>query len=391
MSAPPYLSVLTPTKAFRLFAAALLAGIGFIVFGLGPAWMAGAAVLAYGAALAIAQQKHFVALSGTVKDSPYFLGFMLTMISLAKIFYDLEGQQTSANAISANVVGEAGAAILVTVAGLFMRQLLTSLDPGEDARDAVFQSIASELRERTVEFHETQARFVGLLKEFVSAKESLFSREEAAFEGYVERLERGAAMLGEIGSTYPARLSGLLDGVAAATKQLTNEFSGCAQDLEAASGSIAATTAKELRAAEEAIAASGQALIGARARTIDQTQQVVATLSGATTTLAQNVEAFSRNWADYIAPATAFNRSVDETISRLRALQTEIAGSTSKTSGMAEALSTTASAVEKAGSLIEDAAQSRAAGLRAELQAIDGVIDEFVSVLRKRINQPLVS
>jgi hypothetical protein len=58
---------------------------------------------------------------------------------------------------------------------------------------------------------------------------------------------------------------------------------------------------------------------------------------------------------------------------------------------MAEALSTTASAVEKAGSLIEDAAQSRAAGLRAELQAIDGVIDEFVSVLRKRINQPLVS
>jgi hypothetical protein len=294
MSAPPYLSVLTPTKAFRLFAAALLAGIGFIVFGLGPAWMAGAAVLAYGAALAIAQQKHFVALSGTVKDSPYFLGFMLTMISLAKIFYDLEGQQTSANAISANVVGEAGAAILVTVAGLFMRQLLTSLDPGEDARDAVFQSIASELRERTVEFHETQARFVGLLKEFVSAKESLFSREEAAFEGYVERLERGAAMLGEIGSTYPARLSGLLDGVAAATKQLTNEFSGCAQDLEAASGSIAATTAKELRAAEEAIAASGQALIGARARTIDQTQQVVATLSGATTTLAQNVEAFSK-------------------------------------------------------------------------------------------------
>jgi methyl-accepting chemotaxis protein len=93
---------------------------------------------------------------------------------------------------------EIGAAILTTAIGLFMRQILVASDQAEEAQDRIFRSIAEEVRKDTVQFHETQKVFVALVKEFVDARETMFSDEEKAFAEYLKALKDGALRLGAL-------------------------------------------------------------------------------------------------------------------------------------------------------------------------------------------------
>jgi hypothetical protein len=54
-----------------------------------------------------------------------------------------------------------------------------------------------------VEFHRTQKLFVDLVRECVQSREDLFVREEQAFTKYVERLQEGATVLGNIQLRFP--------------------------------------------------------------------------------------------------------------------------------------------------------------------------------------------
>lgn len=388
---PRYLSLLTPARSFALFAGALVVGGTVIAGDIRPTWVAVLPVFAYGGMLLYSQQRHLVALSGTVKDSPYFLGFILTMGALAKIFYGIHLGTGGATSALDPVIGDAGTAILLTVAGLFMRQVLTSLDPGEDARDEVFQSLARELRERTLDFHETQARFVGLLREFVSAREALFSREEAAFSGYVERLERGTAILSNIDELYPKRVEHLLDGLSVATATLATRFEGCASDLSRVAGTVTALTERELQATRDAIRESRDGLVGAREQMAAETAAVAAGISHATAGLRQHVEEFALEWEKYMQPGEAFAESVRAAASDLTRLRAEVAGLEERAREAALALKQTTDAAGASTDSLNDTARLRAERLRDELDAIDAVIDEFVRVLRNRIQQQLAS
>src|SRR6266487_45382 len=134
-----FLGNLTPGRAFFLFCLALATGVILIVLNLGG-WIAMIPVIVYGALLYIAQAFFLVSLDETVKDSPYFLGFLLTLSAIFKALGLASGLSSSGGGQS-SLLQAAGEAILPTLVGLFMRQALLSRDPAEDVRQAVFQSL----------------------------------------------------------------------------------------------------------------------------------------------------------------------------------------------------------------------------------------------------------
>ncbi len=204
-----FLLRLTPSRAFALFFGCFAISTVLIFAEWGKPLSPSLPVIAYGAVLFYCQKWLFVQLNATTKDSPYFLGFLLTLIALLQVLsLDLSGAVNKEF-----MVREVGAAILTTICGLFMRQLLLSRDPTEEAQDRVFQGLADEIRKDTLEFHQAQKLFVGLVKEFVQTREEMFAREEKAFSQYIEGLQEGATILGKIQRQYPKRVENLLDSI----------------------------------------------------------------------------------------------------------------------------------------------------------------------------------
>ena len=246
-----FLSHLDSKRAFYAFVVALAASVPLIFAGLGAPLAPSIPVVLYGGLLFHCQSKYFLAFSSTVKDSPYFLGFILTLLALVQLL--LGGIAAGAdNALINNaLVTRVAGAILPTVCGIFFRQLLMSWDPGETYFDKEYQTIAEGLRTDAAQFRDSQARFVQLVTEFVRTREELLSGEEKVFSEYVSGLKEGSTILSRIQRDYPKRIDGLLVkldelavGVAQAATKIQSTFvdmSGTfAQEFDGSRAALAA-------------------------------------------------------------------------------------------------------------------------------------------------------
>ena len=191
-----FLRDLSPSRAFYLFSGTLAAGICAISIDNTAVRLAVPTLLLalYGVLLWTSQTRFHVSHSYEVKTSPYILGFILTLVALFLLFWRFGSAITSGSGDADLIVSHAGTAILTTVVGLFLRQLLIASDPDEHRQDEVFQSLSQTLREHASEFDRGQKALVVLIKEFVGTREELFSREEDAFQKYISQLERSSAL-----------------------------------------------------------------------------------------------------------------------------------------------------------------------------------------------------
>ena len=175
-----------------------------------------AAVLAYGAVLLYTQRQYYVYLSDELKDSPYFMGYMLTLVALVKVFH---GATATGLKIDSLIHG-VGVALLASAMGLFARHMLISLDYTEQSRNAVFQGLMNEVRTQATTLREAQVQLTNLIKEFSATRETLMSREEQASKLYVGRLEAGANALGQMLRDYPEATANLLAAIRAASMDM---------------------------------------------------------------------------------------------------------------------------------------------------------------------------
>src|SRR5207245_9281082 len=76
--------------------------------------------------------------SDALRYSPYFLGFLLTMFGLFKLFNDVSFNFSLFGRNPALLTEQVGGAVLTTIVGLFVRQalllLVPELEPKEDDR-----------------------------------------------------------------------------------------------------------------------------------------------------------------------------------------------------------------------------------------------------------------
>lgn len=211
---------LHPGRALTWFLLFFVVGAALTWFDTLTPWSPMAAVLAYGLVLLYSQRRFFVYLSDELKDSPYFMGYMLTLVALVRVFQlALQGSAAQGGG-KATLFHGVGSALTASAMGLLVRHTLISLDHSERSRSAVFQTLMDEVRTQATTLRDAQMQLLNLLNEFSSTREQFLSREERASAAYVERLEAGAGTLGGILRDYPASIASLTGAVTSAAEQL---------------------------------------------------------------------------------------------------------------------------------------------------------------------------
>ena len=175
-------------------------------------------------------------MNATVRDSPYFLGFMLTMLGLFRILHTLASLDIVAAKLNVGAtVADAGAAVLPTVVGLFMRQVLWSHHVGDVQRELMMQTLTQSLKEQAAEFQQLQIQLVALIRSFVATRTELFQQEEQASRRHLEHLQSTDAALVMLHRGVPERLAqfaAALETMVASLAAATVTASGRVQETE---------------------------------------------------------------------------------------------------------------------------------------------------------------
>jgi hypothetical protein len=298
LDAQKFLANLNSQRAFFLFLAALFVGILLVFGGWGKPFAPVLPVIGYGVALIVAQEVYFVQLGPNTGDSPYFLGFILTLIEILDVLLIGLPQQ---DRLGNFLYREIGAAILTTVGGLMARQRLISNDTAAEAQDRIFRRIADEVRKDIGEFHQTQKIFVGLIREFTQTREEMFSEEEKAFAEYLKALRDGALKLGALPKRVETTLTAL-DASGSRIAQITAQLEKTLQE-----------SVSTYQAGVQGLVAAfstGRTLLDSECASLAKTIGNVANgLSGHTTTLGQMSSSAAQAVADFQKVVAEFSSS----------------------------------------------------------------------------------
>lgn len=336
-----FLSLLNARQAFYLFFLALAVSIFLIFAEIGEPWSASLPVIAYGYALFFVQKKYSVALNSTVKDSPYFLGFILTLIGLVEILSS--GFTETAN--TSVLVSKVATAIFPTVCGIFFRQLLLSWDPEDAYFDREYQTIAEALRTDAANFRDSQARFVQLVSEFTKTREELLSGEEKIFTDYVGALKEGTSVLSKIQRNYPKRIEGLLQEI----EGITGKVSKAGETIQATVVGLSNTYSQEFEQSRKVLAA---------ARTELENE-----------TLSAN-SAFGKSIVGFSQHAEGLNKAATSHLESAKLVQ-------DATTKLAQRIVESGTGMSQ---IVSDLTR-----LSGEIRAIDGVVGDLINLLNSRI------
>lgn len=208
-----------PTQAFLAFSVALAASAWALFSEIGKPYLPSIPILIYTLYLyanrsAVGQQEN-----DALKDSPYFLGFLLTMFGLFKIFHDVSFNFALFGRNPELMTEQVGGAVLTTIVGLFSRQALLGLvrdeSPAEDdrltslanavtshavafevARQQFFREMAEERSKQTRDLETTQERFLARLDELTRSVPIIGGPQVHAEAGYALGERPGAIVVG---------------------------------------------------------------------------------------------------------------------------------------------------------------------------------------------------
>lgn len=275
MTAAEFVATLNTRRVFGVFVVAFAVGLVSIVARAWVPWIPAFVVIAYGCLLLLAARTYHVQHSETTNNSPYFLGFLFFLSSLARTFagITIEGSETQIDF----VVHELGAALLSTIVGIGFRQALFAFSPQIADQDLFFRTLEEELRRSATEFRKSQTELASLLAQFVELRKTLFEDEERAAKKYVRNLERAIALFDDQISQYPTTIGSALTRCKEALETLQTKVVGFSETASRIDSSKLAGAAEQLGILQ----AAAQALVAE----LRQFTQSVITIKSETDTL----------------------------------------------------------------------------------------------------------
>jgi hypothetical protein len=344
LSARSFFLNLDSRRATLLFLAALTVGSASLIFNILVPALPIAAVFVYSSILLYASLHYMISHSDMIKNSPYFLAFMLFLISLCTVFAQAERLDEK------QILPRLSAALIPTVIGLGCRQFLFAYDASQREQDSFYKSLEEELRSSATEFKRSQQRFVELLQEFIDARVSSFAEEEQAAQRYIDSIKRASSVFDETADTYPKAIT-------KAITQLNQRLTRVLEKLEEFSNNAATLDGTALPRVTDHMAALSTAAS-------DVTSQVK-TLSTSIETVLKSVQAFPTN--------------IDET---MKEMARNFGVSTKSLSE-----STNLALDELKGSLARQYSEVQSAimPIRRDMEAIDQIVTDLVNVLERRI------
>jgi hypothetical protein len=147
-------------RAFAAFTIALGASLWALFTDIGRPFLPSIPIVVYAVYL-FANRAAVGQLGGdALRDSPYFLGFLLTMLALFKIFNDVSFNASLFGQNPALMTQEVGGAVLTTIIGLFCRQALISLVPDvEPEEEDRIAALANAVTSHAVAFEVARQQF----------------------------------------------------------------------------------------------------------------------------------------------------------------------------------------------------------------------------------------
>jgi hypothetical protein len=175
-------------QAFAAFTVALAASCIALFAGVWKPYLPSVPIVVYTLFLFMSKEAGTGTMTDTLKDSPYFLGFILTMFAMFKIFNDIAFNFALFGRNPQLMTTEVGGAILSTVVGLFCRQALLSVvhiaPPEEDDR---LHGIISSITSHAVAFEGARQQF---FREMAEEADRRARELEAAQERFFHRMSQ---------------------------------------------------------------------------------------------------------------------------------------------------------------------------------------------------------
>ncbi|HUF26413.1 MAG TPA: hypothetical protein VMM18_05455 [Gemmatimonadaceae bacterium] len=379
---------LTTSGAFLYFAVALGASVWMLLVADEPSFVVLVPLIAYGLLLVAAQRFYVLSYSSTIKDSPYFLGFTLTMVGLVKIFTTLEAETAQAGAVAAGAIaGQAGHAILATVIGLFARQALWSYERAESVAESRLMQMSDSLAMNAHRFAQRQEDLVALIGNFVESHQQLWEREQEALTRYLEQLDAGGRLLSKLEHEYPERISALTDSVGRSAELLASSAELASVRLLRTGESFAAEYS---RRAEFIMQSMERASSAAASSSEDMSR----TLEAACGAIAGRATAMRGELEELAAAAHACPGAIAGTADSLRQAGERVENLDRNLRMLAESLCSGdraardfARGLETDRQVIHEEIASRSQVVRDDLRQIDQILDEFVELMRRHVAQ----
>jgi len=308
------------------FLLALSLGAGAI-YAIPALWLAPAGVVVVYTALLWLGRVEDRPLADTLKDSPYYLGFLLTQIALVALF--LRFRPAAAADLTQLSLG-LGTALSTSIVGLVARQILAMTTPARPVEDEHANG-SDRLRSTLDDYQTSQREFVSFLEEFLAHREQLMESERAASAKYVKGVRSTLASLQRVQDR-------VADHVEKSARQSSEVLDQSHQSmLEAVTGTADA--------------------LGARARAVRDRLS----------SLEEEIGRASRGIRE-AAPGVE--------LEALRAASAETADALRSLGGLGATLGRTAGEASTAATAIRD-----------DLRAIDTILSEFVDIAVKRIDE----
>lgn len=149
-----------PTRSFVAFTIALAISVWALFADVGRPYLPSVPIVVYGIFLYANRDAIAHTGSDSLRDSPYFLGFLLTMFGLFKLFNDVSFNFSLFGRNPALLTEQVGAAVLTTIIGLFVRQALLLLVPDTPPKeDDRLASLANAVTSHAVAFELARQEF----------------------------------------------------------------------------------------------------------------------------------------------------------------------------------------------------------------------------------------
>jgi flagellar hook-basal body complex protein FliE len=193
---------LNSSRIFVLFFAAFSIGTLSIWFNIYPIWIPIIATFLFWLVVYISHKKYFISLSSSDKNYPYFLGFLFTLVALFYLFFKPRG------VLSAETVYQSlSVAIITTIVGLILRLQLISLSSINPDEADLMRSLREQLNENIEKYNEAQAKILSLLNDYSAGNESILKNEMRIADKFQSSLQKATAIFDRLENDFTPRIS----------------------------------------------------------------------------------------------------------------------------------------------------------------------------------------
>jgi len=340
-----------------------------------------AVILIYGGILWFAQWQYKVFLTLTDKNSPYFMGFLFTLIALFNLF------AKSTEAITTKILfTNLSIALITTIVGLVIRQIIhgSTTVPGSELES--MRTLREHLQESLEDYNEAQSRILNLLEDYSINKNEILKNEKRISDKYLKALERATDIFAQLDQDFSGRIQSFLKTF----QDYTLEFQATVEEL--IPENFSQEIAQRFKGFHEGYIEKLESGIGNFQSSMQRISSEIITRAedDYVNSLKTSSETITSTLGDYSTSVGLLTIEMEENSNKIKDRFSEILANLSdysdKTESIKQNLAQTSGAFQTQIEVFDEAYQKRLSQFKSELESINGLIESFIEAVNKKLS-----